>query len=84
MASFLSPLIGLISSLPTLPMSSNDARSMMIFLLIPRDQPRRGRVCDAPQERPESKRSGDRARGWCGLQREARSLGPLSGHAPDA
>ncbi len=27
-------------------------------------------------------RSGERARGWFGLQRAARSLGPLSGHAP--
>jgi len=44
----------------------------MAFLVIPRDQPRRGRVCDAPRERPESKRSGDRARGWCGLQRRSR------------
>jgi hypothetical protein len=42
--------------LPTLPMSSNEARSMMLFLVIPRDQSRRGRVCDALQERPESKR----------------------------
>ncbi len=46
----------------------------MLFLVIPRDQPRRGRVCDAPRKRPESKRSGDRARGWCGLQRPS-SLG---------